>query len=333
MDAIAIFDFLARKAATARTALVTVTSVAGSSMRNPGAHLAVASDGDWSGSLSGGCVEAAVVAEAIDALAEQRPREVRFGAGSRYIDIRLPCGGTLDLLITPLDDAAIAQHALAHFAARVPFVVRLPFGAGPISIKPGLPDWRTQRDADAFSVAHVPQLRVTIVGHGESVIALEALARTFGTTTQVFTPDTEIVHRLASAGAPTTLLRTPSEAVSLAADRWTAIAFVFHDHDWEMHLLSTALASPAFYVGAMGGRIAHARRIELLTESGVAIEDIERLRAPIGLIPSSRDPQVLALSTLAEIVRDFATVECHQPIGQGSARGGVAGGVTNCYDR
>jgi xanthine dehydrogenase accessory factor len=321
MDAIDIFGFLARKAATARTAIVTVTAVAGSSMRNPGAHLAVASDGDWLGSLSGGCIEAAVVAEAMDALAEQRPREVRFGTGSLYIDIRLPCGGSIDVLITPIDDLMLGQRALDYFAARRPFVLQLPFDGCGGSLEPGQPDWRTQRSDLAFGVAHVPQLCVTIIGHGASVTALDALARTLGATTRVFTPDAAIVHQLGLTGTPTTLLRTPSDPITLSADRWTAIAFVFHDHDWETQLIGRALASPAFYVGAMGGRMANALRVEMLAAAGVAPHDIARLRAPIGLIPSSRDPQVLALSALSEIVRDFEAIE-HR---DAAAPTGVAG--------
>lgn len=305
MDAIDIFRFLARKSAEGRTALVTVTHVAGSSMRNPGAHLAVAEDGDWCGSLSGGCIEAAVVAEAMNALDEGRAREVRFGAGSPYIDIRLPCGGSLDVLVTPIHDPSLGRQATGLFDARQPFVLRLPFADFDISIEPGEPEWRTHRDLAAFSVSHLPQLRVVVIGHGASVEALNRQARTVGATTDVFTPDHAIVDRLSSDGTPVTLLRMPNDRVELAADPWTAIAFVFHDHDWETQLLIDALSSSAFYVGAMGGRIAQARRIAMLEQSGVPTSGIARLHAPIGLMPSSRDPHVLALSALSEIVREF----------------------------
>lgn len=305
MDAIDTFRFLARKSAGARTALVTVTHVAGSSMRNPGAQLAVAEDGDWCGSLSGGCVEAAIVAEAMDALNERRPREVRFGSGSPYIDIRLPCGGTLDVLVSPIDDSSLGRRAIDLLEARQPFILRLPFAGGELAIEPGEPEWRTHRDIAAFSVSHLPQLRVVIIGHGAAVEALDLQAQTLGASTHVFTPDHAIVERLSSDGTLVTRLRMPSERVILPTDPWTAIAFVFHDHDWEMQFLIDALAGPAFYVGAMGGRMAQARRVATLEQAGVTAGNIARLRSPIGLIPSSRDPQVLALSALSEIVRDF----------------------------
>ena len=82
-------------------------------MRNPGTMMGVAQDGSFEGSLSGGCIENAVVAEALDTLKAGAPRVVRFGAGSPYLDITLPCGGGLDLLLAPLGDSAFAPQALA----------------------------------------------------------------------------------------------------------------------------------------------------------------------------------------------------------------------------
>jgi len=299
MDDSGIFPFLAQKAAAgARTALVTITGVSGSSVRNPGAHLAVADDGSFRGSLSGGCIEAAVVADAVDAIAAGVPREIRFGAGSPYLDIRLPCGGSVDVLINPVADAAPIARAAALLADRTPALLTLPLDAGAITVAPGTAPWRTRRDAAHFTVAHLPPLALTVIGHGASVEALAALAVTADARVTAMTPDRAIVDR----------------PVDLTADPWTAIAFLFHDHDWETALIARALAGRAFYVGAMGSRATQRHRAETLAEAGVPADDIARLHAPIGLIPSSRDPQVLALSTLAEIVRDFERVTARDDV-------------------
>ncbi|MDY7099184.1 MAG: XdhC family protein, partial [Pseudomonadota bacterium] len=103
--------------------LVTVVAVEGSSMRNPGTIMGVAADGSFEGSLSGGCIENAVVAEALDVLKSGTARVVRFGAGSPYFDIRLPCGGGLDLHFCPLDDAGFAANCLASIEGREPFSI------------------------------------------------------------------------------------------------------------------------------------------------------------------------------------------------------------------
>ena len=102
MDNRRVFQFLNDCLTKGETAvLVTVIAVEGSSMRGPGTHMGVAVDGSFVGSLSGGCIENAVVAEALEALQAGEARTVRFGSGSRYIDIKLPCGGGLDIHFLP----------------------------------------------------------------------------------------------------------------------------------------------------------------------------------------------------------------------------------------
>ncbi len=91
----------------------------------------------------------------------------------------------------------------------------------------------------------------------------------------------------------------------LTGDRWTASIFLFHDHDWEDALMESALDLPHFYIGAMGGRKAHDRRCEALRARGVSEAKLATIHAPIGLFHSSRDPQTLALSTLAQTVRVY----------------------------
>ena len=318
MNDAAIFDFWHRRAAEGMAvALVTITRVEGSSMRAPGAHMAVAADGRWSGSISAGCVEQAIVADAVETIRRGCPREIRFGAGSPYIDIRLPCGGSLDVLIVPAPDAAIPARALELLGARVPFTLSLPLGPGAIALAEGLPEWKTRRTPAAFAVRHLPPLAIAIVGHGAVVEAMLDVAAAVSAVTRVATHDRDLIETLEARGVPVRALTMPDEAADLAADRWTAIPFFFHDHDWETALLGQALAGPAFYVGAMGSRATHARRLDTLRREGVAEALIERLRAPFGLIHSSRDPEVLALSTLAEIVRDWQSATAAPHVDEG----------------
>ena len=88
----------------------------------------------------------------------------------------------------------------------------------------------------------------------------------------------------------------------LVLDANTAVACLFHEHEWEAPILLDALRSPAFYVGALGSRQTHQRRIETLRELGAGPDDIARLTGPIGLFPS-QDPRSLAVSALSEIVK------------------------------
>ena len=85
-------------------ALARVVDTNGSGPREAGAAMAVSARGEVAGSVSGGCVEAAVVGEALEVLAEGRPRTVTFGySDDEAFAVGLTCGGTVRLFIEPLD--------------------------------------------------------------------------------------------------------------------------------------------------------------------------------------------------------------------------------------
>ena len=112
------------------TVLVTLVGIEGSSSRAIGAQMAVADDGRYVGSFSGGCIEAAVAAEAISTLAEGLPRAVRYGANSPYFDIRLPCGGGIDLQFNPNPEPQALADTLAALDRRERASLSLPGAEG-----------------------------------------------------------------------------------------------------------------------------------------------------------------------------------------------------------
>lgn len=306
--------FLAASAARGeRAVLVTVCAVEGSSMRNPGTLMGVAADGSFEGSLSGGCIENAVVAEALEVLAEGRTRMVRFGAGSKYLDIKLPCGGGLDLHFCPLEDGSLAEACLETLGQRQPFSL----GVRPdrVAHQAG---WHAPRFDPASGegvFGYWPEPRLHIVGHGAGVEALARLGQVMGCEVDALTPDERIITSLERQGIGARRIERTDQTGLLTSDAWTAIVFLFHDHDWETLLIERALALPHFYIGAMGGRRAHAFRTEALQQRGVSEAAIARIRAPIGLFHSSRDPQTLALSTLGEVIRAYETADFEAALG------------------
>lgn len=300
--AAAIFRFLLdHGSAGERVALVTITAVTGSASRSLGTHIAVSETGLFAGSLSGGCVEAAVVAEARRVIATGHAEILRFGAGSRYIDIRLPCGGGLDLLIVPNPSDQIVRNAVEELASRHPVSLSLgldgTLSLQPVGLEPG-DRWLNE----SFIVRHDPELRLVIVGHGAEPRSLARLGSSYGAEIMVLSPDAELVLAMLADGYTAHVLKTPGRSTHLRGDPWTGVVLLFHDHDWEAELLAQALDGPAFFVGAMGSRATHARRLETLAERGVPIAARGRLVAPLGLIPAARDPDTMALSALAQIV-------------------------------
>ena len=281
----------------------TVCAVDGSSMRNPGTHMGVAEDGNFAGSLSGGCIENAVIAEAQQAIKDGKTRMVRFGAGSPYLDIRLPCGGGLDLHFQPLMSNGLVTASCAAIAQRRPFAIEI--GEEGAAFCDAWQATVFDHSTGSGTFGHWPIPRLLIVGHGAGVEALAKLAGSMGCDVQTLTSDERIAAALGEQAIAVEHLRRTTDTQLLASDPWTAIVFLFHDHDWETELMKAALALPHFYIGSMGGRKAHAGRCSALTDIGVSQSAIDTLHAPIGLFHSSRDPQSLALSALGEIMVEY----------------------------
>ena len=273
--------------------LVTLTGIEGASSRGVGAQMAVLDDGRSAGSFSGGCIEAAVIAEAQDVLTEGRGRTVRYGVDSPYLDIRLPCGGGIDLLFTPCPDPAVLRAVLARLDARRAAALRLTEDGAALSDAPG---------TRGFQRNYAPPLRLVALGHGEDLTALVRLSRAYGVVVEGYAPATD---RLAMAEPGITPLVSRTALPDLAGDPWTAFVFLFHDHDWEEQLLPHALAQDGFYHGAVGSARTHHARLTGLRLIGVPQTRLDMLRGGIGLIPATRDPGTLALSILGELVQDY----------------------------
>jgi len=304
-DARRIFDFLLECSERGeRSALLTLTAIIGSSSRALGAHMAVSEGGRQIGSFSGGCVEAAIAAEARRIIADGKAATLRFGAGSPFIDIRLPCGGGIDVLVTPDIEQGLLTDIMAMLDHRKPVLLRFSRDGGAGLV-------REPREASTgwcggdFFVRHDPGLRLLILGHGEEPLALSRLATTYGADITVLSPEEEIIEMVTAMGATGHHLRTCSRSPWLASDEHSAIVLLFHDHDWEEELLFQALEQKAFFIGAMGSRATHARRMDRLRQMGMDQAGLDRLWGPIGLIPATRDPDTLALSIMAQIVQHY----------------------------
>ncbi len=284
------------------TILITIVAIEGGSPRAVGAHMAVLSDGRYLGYVSGGCVEAAVAAEALKMLAAGAENTVlRFGAGSRYIDIQLPCGGGIDLHFCFNPDAQIITDAAAQMARRECFSLHLnTLEISPANDEPS--GWRGEN----FVRVYPPPLRLLLCGNGIEMAAMARAAKASGYALEAVVPDADMAHHLTGIGVQVHSPKSLSSEITITADAWTAIIFLFHDFDWEMKLLPAAAATDAFYIGAMGSPKTHQTRLEGLNDMGLSAANLSRIRGPIGLIPATRDAANLALSVLAEVALHYA---------------------------
>jgi xanthine dehydrogenase accessory factor len=215
----------------------------------------------------------------------------------------------VDLLFHPDPDRNAISHAVAVLEERRPLtlVQSLTGGLGITGdARVRAMGWQDE----AFVSWHPPPLRLVILGHGAESLMLARLASAFGASITMLSPDERTLVLAERLGASTTSLRTPNLPTDFVADPWSAVVFLFHDHSWELLLMEKALDQPAFFIGAMGSRRTHAHRLAALRERGMGQEKLDRIIAPLGLIPSARDPATLAISALAQVVdayRGFTT--------------------------
>ncbi len=288
----------AELAAGRPAALVTITGLDGPFSRPLGAQLAVASDRRFAGSISGGCLEQALTEEAQGAIRDGVNRMLRYGAGSPYLDVRLPCGGGIDLHVDASPDRDVLARALALGRAREPFA----FAFDPASQRSSLRLIASSEEAaeGEFVRRFEPRLRLVLAGRGWEIVAMSQMAQPANVELVVASQEPATLDFCKPYASELIRLTTPANAPSLPLDSHTALACLFHEHEWEAPILLDALRSPAFYVGALGSRQTHQRRIETLHALGAGADDIARLKGPIGLF-ASRDPRSLAISALAEI--------------------------------
>lgn len=307
-------------------ALATVIQTWGSAPRRTGSMMVVSGAGDMMGSVSGGCVEGAVVLEAQDALEDGQPRVLEYGvADGDAFAVGLACGGTIRILVEPIGPAVSLEMLTALVTARatrqaVAYVVDLSdwsralvhegapeaanYAARFATDRSGLvPVDGTGEGAQRFVHIHNPPLRLAVVGAVHIAQALTPMARIAGYDRLVIDP------RAAFGSAA----RFPDDTVSedwpdaalgaFGLDARTALVLLTHDPKLDDPALHVALRSRAFYIGALGSTRTHAARVARLTEAGFDADQIARIQGPIGLDIGAASPAEIAVSIIAQMTQ------------------------------
>ncbi|MGO4113907.1 XdhC family protein [Rhizobium ruizarguesonis] len=279
-DPVELLRFAINAHGLGAAALATLVDIRGGAARALGAHMAVAADGRFCGYVSGGCVEAAVASEALLAMAQGRDRTVKFGDGSPFFDIVLPCGGGISVAIHVLKDVGALRHVLDRLERRQ--AAGLAYSPGQQALKPVDPLPRAQWLEQDFVTVYRPRTRVVLSGQ---------------------TIEAQAVARLAEDSGYDVIAVAPGGVRPVAdiIDPFTAVVLLHHELDAEAAILEIALRSPGFYIGALGSTRTHRRRVERLGAMAFRKDDIARIKAPIGMFGPTRDATSLALSVLADV--------------------------------
>jgi xanthine dehydrogenase accessory factor len=294
--------------------LVTVVETWGSAPRPPGALLAVRDDGVVSGSVSGGCVEDDLIARTKAALnlpqAEQsgKPAMIAYGVSKdEAARFGLPCGGTLRLVQEPLQDTGWIDAVLQRTAAHQLVARTLTLASGAVVLQAGQRGQAMQFDGLTLTTLFGPRWRLLLIGAGQLSQAVAVMATALDFEVLVCDPREEYAHTLFERPLPNVhrVLGMPDDVVrELQVDAHTAIVALTHDPKLDDMALLEALASDAFYVGALGSRRNQATRKQRLAEHfDLTAAQLDRLHGPVGLRIGARTPSEIAVSILAEIIQ------------------------------
>lgn len=282
-------------------AWVTLVRVQGSSPRPLGSLLALNAAGDWVGAVSGGCVEARLVAQ-ICAHWPVEPRIEAYDAAQHPAGLGVPCGGALELLIEPLLGEAQLLRVLNALRTRQPVLRRVCLNTGEISLHPAKLVPEFQFEAQTIARVFGPQWRVVLIGAGQLSRFVTQMALALEYDVIVCEPRAHDARQWSLPGV-TPDTRMPDEVVAaFGSDARCAVLALTHDAELDDLALVQALPTEAFYVGALGSMANCAARRKRLRWLGVTDGAIARLHAPVGLSIGSKTPAEIAVSILAGMI-------------------------------
>ncbi len=294
-------------------ALARVVAARGSAPRSVGSALALSGDRRLSGSVSGGCVEGAVIQATEGVLAGGPAVTLSFsGNADPLTEIALGCGGEVTIFVeradrdgdlAPIWSGLLASLDAGDECALITDLTPTPShwlydASGALLCS----DSDRQPAADAFRQAFLAPLGLIIVGADAVGQAVADFAAMLGWRVTMIDPRAAWLNALRFPRVER-VVRWPDEALQARMlDARTAVVVLSHDPKIDEPALLVALRSGAGYVGALGSRTAHATRRARLLASGLTPDEIARLRAPVGLDLGGNTSHEMALSIVAEIV-------------------------------
>ena len=313
-------DWIARDG---KVAIATVVDTWGSAPVPVGGQMAIAADGQFEGSVSGGCIEGEVLTEAEDILGSGKVKTLEFGVADETAwSVGLPCGGRVKVSSSGwrrrrAGSSCSTRRSRRGAAARgwcsrrssrtaAGRCSRAPTAACPTTSRGGSGPARAASTAtpegDVFVHAIVPPARILAIGATHITQLLAQYARVAGYEIIVIDPRTAFATPERFPGV-NVVAEWPQDAIpKLGLDPYTALAVLAHVSHIDDEALKVALRADCLYIGALGSSRNHAKRRERLAEAGFTDAELARIKSPIGIDIGAQSPAEIALSVMAEIV-------------------------------
>lgn len=301
-------------------ALATVVQTWGSAPRPVGSLLAISSDAELAGSVSGGCVESAVAAEALEALEDGACRILSYGVSDEEaFGVGLACGGEIRVMVEPIDvgqgpDTAMLRELAAARASReaVIYAVNVETWQRRL-IAPDADDPLAEEAAairltdksafagDWFLGVHNPPLRLAVIGAVHIAQPLMQMARLSGYDATLIDPRETFAAEARFPGEAITHDWPDAALKKHGLDARTAVVTLTHDTKLDDPAIHTALSSPIFYLGCLGSKKTHGARVGRLKDAGFTDDQIAKINGPIGLDIGAKSPAEIAIAIMAEM--------------------------------
>ncbi len=293
--------------------MATVIETWGSAPRPVGSQLVIDREGNMEGSVSGGCVEGAVIVEALEALEDGRALLLEYGVSDdEAFAVGLACGGRIRVMVEPVG-AAMPEDVLAELvaarAARHPiaYVADLDGAARRLVGPDAFPQrFRLDRsgveeDGRTFVALHNPPLRMIVVGGVHIAQCLLPMALSCGYDPILVDPRPAFASPERFPGVDIRDEWPDAALESAGLDPRTVVVTLTHDPKLDDPAIMAALKSEVFYLGCLGSTRTHAKRVARLQEAGFDAQAIARIHAPVGLDIGGRSPAEIAVSIMAEV--------------------------------
>ena len=285
-------------------ALAIVLKTWGSSPRQPGSMMLIREDGHLVGSVSGGCVEGAVIVGSRQIMKENKTEVMEFGVADEDAwSVGLSCGGKISVFVCPRNriEEGLFQKLCNVKNSRESIILECDTQKGRISI---INDKATENE-NVFNIKVTAKPRLLIVGAVHISQHLIPMAKEAGFDVLLIDPRS---HFGTSERFPEVEVSNdwPDEALKKVklSDK-DCLVTLTHDPKIDDPALQIALASPLFSICCLGSKRTHAARKNRLLNSGITEQQFDRIHGPAGLDINAKTPAEIAVSILAELIKDW----------------------------
>lgn len=320
-------------------ALATVIRVSGTAPRPLGAKMLINAHGEFVGSVSGGCVEGAVIHAAAQVLDTRQPQRLRFGiADDTAWEVGLACGGTIEVwlevaypptrsfdwldaltralatdtpcaLVTVIRGTDAGAKLLVYADGRVNGEENAALQRATLQALDALQhqtcEYRADNDAEIFIDVFAPRPHLIILGGVHIAIPLTRLAQVLGFRVTIVDGRERFANRQRFPTADEIIVAWHDDALArLRLDALTYVVILTHDPKFDLPALQMLARAtpPPHYIGMLGARTTIQRHWATLRAQGVSDEFLARVHAPIGLDVGAQTAEEIALAILAEMI-------------------------------